>query len=231
MAYNKDNADPEINKDELKIFYSIKQTLTVKGNLLLKYNQIIIPGTLRKKAIDLAHQGHMGITKTKMLIREKIWFPFIDKFTQEQKEHCLPCQATGKASSKEPMASSTLQPRPWHTLKTDFKGPLPSGEYLLVVFDCYLRFPVVEFVKSTSAVTVIPKFDRIFSSHGIPEKLISDNGPPFQSNESARYMKWGIKHVPDKPLWPQGNAEAEAFMRPLKKLLQTCQIENKDIKK
>ena len=42
---------------------------------------------------------------------------------------------------------------------------------------------------------------------------------------------WGIKHVPDKPLWPQGNAEAEAFMRPLKKLLQTCQIENKDIKK
>ena len=42
---------------------------------------------------------------------------------------------------------------------------------------------------------------------------------------------WGIKHVPDTPLWPQGNAEAEAFMRPLKKLLQTCQIENKDIKK
>ena len=158
-------ADPEINKDELKIFYSIKQTLTVKGNLLLKNNQIIIPGTLRKKATDLAHQGYMGITKTKMLIREKMCFPFIDKFTQEQIKHCLPCQATGKASSKEPMASSTLPPRPWHTSKTDSKGRLPSGEYLLIVYDCYSRFPVVEFVKSTSAVAVIPKFDRIFSSH------------------------------------------------------------------
>ena len=189
-------ADPEINKDELKIFYFKKQTLTVKGNLLLKNNQIIIAGTLRKKAIDLAHQGHMGITKTKMLIGEKIWFPFIDKYTQEQIEHCLPCQA----SSKEPMASSTLPPRPWHTLKTDFKGPLPSGEYLLVVYDCYSRFPEVEFVESTSAVAVISKFYRISSTHGIPEKLISDNGPPLQSNEWARYMKsWGIKHVPDTP--------------------------------
>ena len=90
----------------------------------------------------------------------------------------------------------------------------------------------MEFVTSTSAVAVIPKFDRVFSTHGIPEKLISDNGPPFQSNEWARYMKsWGIKHVPDTPLRPQGNAEAEAFMRPFKKLLQTCQIENKDKKK
>ena len=45
-------------------------------------------------------------------------------------------------------------------------------------------------------MTVIPKFDRIFSTHGIPEKLISDNEPPFQNEEWARYMKsWGIKHV------------------------------------
>ena len=47
---------------------------------------------------------------------------------------------------------------------------------MLVVYDYYSRLPEVEFVTSTSAVAVIPKFDRIFSTHGIPEKLNSDNG-------------------------------------------------------
>ena len=34
----------------------------------------------------------------------------------------------------------------------------------------------------------------------------------------------GVKHKPDTPLLPQGNAEAESFLWPIKKLLQTCQI-------
>ena len=60
---------------------------------------------------------------------------------------------------------------------------------MLVVYDCYSRFQEVEFVTSTSAVAVIPKFDRVLSTHVIPEKLISDNGPSFQCNEWARFMK------------------------------------------
>ena len=36
-------------------------------------------------------------------------------------------------------------------------------------------------MKSNSAVAVISKFEKIFSTYGIPEKLISDNGHPFQS--------------------------------------------------
>lgn len=42
---------------------------------------------------------------------------------------------------------------------------------------------------------------------------------------------WGSKQVSDTLLWPQENAEDEAFMRPLTKLLQTCQIGRKNIKK
>ncbi len=181
-------SDQEINNEELKIFTTIKKGLTVNANLLLKNSQIVIPKTSRKKAIELAHAGHMGITKIKRLIREKIWFPFINKFTQEQIEHCLPCRATGQASSKEPMASNILPPLQWHTLKTDFKGPLPSGDNLLIVYDCCSRFPEVDLSKSTSASAVVPKFNRISSTHGIPEILISDDGPPFQSEEWVNYM-------------------------------------------
>eukprot|EP00794_Sanderia_malayensis_P019548 gene19548-21480_t len=39
-------SDPNINKEDLKIFSIIKQSLTVNSNLLLKNSQIVIPKTL-----------------------------------------------------------------------------------------------------------------------------------------------------------------------------------------
>ncbi|CAB3983099.1 Retrovirus-related Pol poly, partial [Paramuricea clavata] len=89
-----------------------------------------------------------------------------------------------------------------------------------LVIDCYSRFPEVETLKSISAKKVIPKLDSIFARHGIPAQLISDNGPPFQGHEFNQYMTaMGIEHCTSTPLWPQGNAEAEAFMKPLGKCI------------
>ena len=125
--------DPTINKQDLKILCSTKQDLTVKGNIILKGTRIVIPQKLRHKAIELAHKpGHSGTTKTKSLLREKVWFPYIDKIVKEFIEKCTACQATGQENSKEPMQSTDLPPAPWHTVKADFFGPVPSGEYLAV---------------------------------------------------------------------------------------------------
>ena len=116
--------------------------------------------------------------------------------------------------------------RPWDEVKVDFCSPFPSGHYLLVVIDCYSRFPKVEILKSTAAPKVIPKLDTIFARHGIPTTVISDNGPPFQSDEFSRYMKeLGIKHNLATPLWPQGNSEVEAFNKPLEKAIRAAWIE------
>ena len=85
-------------------------------------------------------------------------------------------------TTKSTRTGTTIQiPKlPWSTLMIDFYGPLPSGEYLLVLIHRYSRFPEVEIVKSTKASVIILKLDRIFSVHGIPEIIKPDNGPPFQ---------------------------------------------------
>jgi hypothetical protein len=114
----------------------------------------------------------------------------------------------------------------------DFCGPLPTGEYLFVIIDAYSRFPEVEIVHSTSAKAIIPKMDRIFSTHGIPDTLRSDNGPPFTSNEIREYMQEnGINHKKITPLWPQANSEAERFMKPLMKAIRSANVEGTQWKK
>ena len=66
---------------------------------------------------------------------------------------------------------------PWQKVHFDFNGPLPSGENLLVCIDRYSRYPEVEMVRSTKAASVMPLLDKIFSVHGLPHQVISDNGP------------------------------------------------------
>ena len=120
--------------------------------------------------IDLAHASHQGIVKTKSLIREKVWFPGIDRMVEDKVKKCIPCQAatTENTERLEPLKRTPLPSSPWKEVAVDFTGPYASGEYLLVVVDEYSRYPEVEIVSSTSAKATIPKLDAIFARQGIP---------------------------------------------------------------
>ena len=123
-----------------------------------------------------------------------------------------------------------LPPHSWHTVNIDFCGPFgPTADYLIVVIDAYSRYPEVNIISSTSGKATLPKLERIFATHGIPKIIKSDNGPPFPGHELYSFMKeLGTTHKYSTPLWPQGNAEAENFMKPLIKSIRTAVTENKN---
>ena len=90
-------------------------------------------------------------------------------------------------------------------------------------------FPEFEIVHSTTGKGTISKLDHIFTTHGIPKVLKSDNGPPFFGEEFKAHMQEnGIKHQKITPLWPQANAEAENFIKPLTKAVCCAQVEGRD---
>ncbi len=199
----------------------------INGSLLKRFWHYD-PRSAKNDSIGCDSKLIFGITKTKALIREKIWFPNIDKMVKETIDNCITCQAVGKLPPQEPISGTTMPKGPWETVHIDFYGPLPTGEYLLVAIDRYSRYPEVEVVRSTKASTVIPKLDQMFARHGIPTIIKSDNGPPFNGTEYKHYLEvLGIKAKYSTPKWPQGNAEAERFMQPLGKALKTAHIENR----
>jgi len=78
-------------------------------------------------------------------------------------------------------------------------------------------FPKVKITKSTVCST-IPKLDKTLSIHGIPEKVKSDNGSPFQSSEFKSFVEYaGFQHKKVTPESPQANKEAGRFMLTLEK--------------
>ena len=217
--------------ESLKEYNSIFNELSVSSDgIILRKHQIVVPKQLRSHMVDIAHEGHLGIVKTKGLMRLKVWFPRLDHMVETKIGGCLACQACTTTNNKMiiPLMSEPVPNQVWKSISGDFFGPLPSGHYLLSIVCKTSGYPIVEVLSSTSAQSVIPVCDRIFSEFGIPEIFGSDNGPPFQSREFSNYCAYmGIKHQRSTPYWPRGNAKCERLMKSLGKVVRTAQIEKK----
>ena len=75
-------------------------------------------------------------------------------------------------------------------------------------------------MQSTSAQKVAAVLRRIFSTHGYPECLVSDNGPPFTSSEFKSFVdQCGILHKLTPPYHPSSNGLAESMVKTLKNFL------------
>ena len=109
------------NIDLVQPFKNIKDELIINSeNVVLRGNRIVIHSALQHRAVDLAHDSHQGLVKTKALLREKVWFPGIDRIAQTTVEKCIPCQATGKANPPEPLNMTSMPEGPWAMVHIDF---------------------------------------------------------------------------------------------------------------
>ena len=215
------------------IFKTIRDELSFcdETDILLRCEKIVIPRSLQTKVIEIAHEGHQGLIKTKKLLREKVWFPYIDRSVESKVKSCLACQATTPVKNTEPLNMSPLPESAWSELSMDFGGPYPSGESILVVIDDYSRYPEVEIMTTITTKATLPRLDAIFSRHGIPDVLKSDNATTFRSQYFQNYASFmGFEHRKIEPLWPQANGCVERMMGTLNKTIISSQLEGRNWK-
>ena len=215
---------------DLRPYFQVNTELLVQNGLILCETQIIIPAKLHKPALELIHQGHQGIVKTKQL-RQKVWWPGIDKDIETIISQCCPCQAQRLQSSPEPLHMSTMPTIPWHTLHINLCGPFLTGESLLVLIDSCSRWPAIKILRTTTAPIIINHLEQIFSQYGYPKEIVLDNSPQFISHEFKSFLHTcGIKHRLITPYWPAANATVERFNKTLGKALKAAHAEGRNCK-
>ena len=70
---------------------------------------------------------------------------------------------------------------------------------------------------------------RHFATHGIPDTVISDNGPQFVSEEFKKFsMEWMFNHVTTSPYRSQSNCMVESSVKIAKNILRTSMTANED---
>ena len=80
-----------------------------------------------------------------------------------------------------------------------------------------------------NAAKTIPVLKELFSEHGIPETLRSDNGPQFTSHLFTEFAKeWNFDHNTSSPRNPRSNGQAEAAVKIVKGLLNRAKYSGED---
>ena len=219
---------------DLQPFRAIWGELSLGVGVLLRGDRVVLPTALVDDALRLAHEGHMGIQKTKQYLRSCVWFPKMDSQVETLVGKCLPCQAVTPSKLREPLCMTPLPPEPWQLVAADIFGPLPSGEKVLVLKCLRSKWPEISIFlrnQSTNADGVIAAMEKMFAVHGVPDVVRTDNGPPFNSKTFKDFSKRiGFQTQKVTPLWPEANGQAEAFMKCLGKIVRTAHIENRDWK-
>ena len=216
--------------EDIQPYRKIKDELCVDGDLILRNTRIVMPSELQDQTLQLAHEGHPGVVRTKQLLREKVWWPRMYEDVEHAVGACHSCQITSTTNApKQPIKATPLPQGPWEQIGIDLSGPYPTGETLLVVVDYYSRYPEVEILRSTTAKVIINRLNKIFATHGLPKQIVSDNGPQFVSREFQQFcVENGIKHRKVTPYWPAANGEVERFNGVLKQAIQRFRVEKAD---
>ena len=77
-------------------------------------------------------------------------------------------------------------------------------------------------MKSTTASRNVEELRKLFAQHGLPEELVSDNGPQFIASEFEVFMRSNcVKHTKCAPYHPASNGQVEIMVQILKTATQT----------
>lgn len=99
----------------------------------------------------------------------------------------------------------------------------------MIIVDYYSRYFELDRLHSTTSGSVIRKMKAVFARHGVPEKLISDNGPQYSSQEFKTFAaSWDFEHVTSSPHYPQSNGLAERTVRTAKSILDKAHAQKTD---
>ena len=167
------------------------------------------------------HASHIGIEGCLRRARESMFWPRMSSDIKEYIAKCDVCLAHQNAPQRESIIQHETTARPWAKIGVDLCDF--QGRTLLVVCDYFSGFIEVERLQSTTSSAVSKVLRVLFARYGIPNELVSDNGPQFAAAEFATFARnWGFHHVTSSPRYPQSNGKAENAVKTIKRLFSKC---------
>ena len=96
--------------------------------------------------------------------------------------------------------------------------------------DYFSNFFEVDKLSTTSATQVITKLRIHFARFGVPDVVVSDNGPQFACDEFKQFAtRWQFSHVTASLRYPQSNGKVENAVKRAKQLMRKAIDDKADV--
>ncbi|XP_017491993.1 PREDICTED: uncharacterized protein K02A2.6-like [Rhagoletis zephyria] len=147
---------------------------------------------------------------------------------------CEICSVAARQQQREPLIIPEIPHTPFEIISMDvFEFPTKNKtKYFLITVDHYSDFFEIDELDNLSTTTTINVCRKNFSRHGVPGKVITDNGTNFMNSGFRKFAhKWEFNHQTSSPHHQQANGKAEAAVKIAKHLLKKTLATNSDFYK
>ena len=135
-------------------------------------------------------------------------------------ENCSICRKHAEQIVKnEPMIPHDRGNHPWSKISLDL---CQYENSMLLVITGYTNLIQVEKLSLTKTLYIKNILMSLFTVLGIPEEIVTNNGPQFSDEFNNCCRKLDIKHSTSSPYHPQGNGKAENAVKSVKRILKNC---------
>ena len=168
------------------LYFDAQEEISEVDGILFKGERLIITESMRKEMLQIVQESHMGMVRCKQLARDIMYWPDMNAQIEDIVSKCHICQTHHNQQPKEPMKPIKVSTAPWSVLAANLLNC--NGVMYLVVIDYYSEFIEVEALKEdTKSEKVIERLTKMFAVHGIPDKLVMDNGLQFISYKFEQF--------------------------------------------
>lgn len=189
----------------------------------------------RYDLIEKAHGiGHEGTMKTYERLKRDYYWKNMLKDVKTYVKCCHKCQLfRPQPIAMQTETHPTPPELPFTKVGLDIIGPLPmtkkNNQYIIVLVDYFTKWVEAEPLVKTESTDVIQFLTKVFSRHGIPEVLITDNGTQFTSDATKGFLDlYGIFVHYTNVYHPESNGEVENRNREIGKYLRLLSEKEKD---
>ena len=197
-------------------YWDFRDELTTDNGLLLKGPSIVIPADLRETYLQRLHEGHLSTKKVQENAKCHVYWP---GWQADIADFTMRCQECIKRSgpTKEPLQPHDIPEGPWRKLGIDYFDF--KGKSYALICDYFSKFPFL-YASKTSWGSLRDRLIDLFASEGFPDEIVTDNGPPFNSQDFNSYLsKHGIRHTTSSPHYPQSNGFIERQIQTVKNMM------------
>ena len=197
-------------------YWDFRDELSTDDGMLLKGPRLIIPAELQEEYLSRLHEGHLSASKVQENAKQHMYLTGIDVDIEDYTKQCQECIKRSQVA-KEPLQPHDIPEGPWRKLGIDY-FTFDGNSYVLIC-DYFSKFPFLYRAK-TSFWSLRDHLIDLFSIEGYPDEIVSDNGPPFQSKEFAKFLSGlGIKNTTSSPGYPRPNGFIEWHIQMVKNML------------
>ena len=214
-------ATQHLTDPSIRPYFNIREHLWVQQNIVMFKNRLVIPKSLRTKLLSILHSAHQGVEGMKTRASNSIYWPGLNESIRRTRLQCEACNRIAPSQPREPLQLIAPAEYPFQHICMD--AFQISDHHYLAIVDRYSGWLIVFHVKGSHPQSkhIVNGLRAVFTDYGVPEKIFTDGGLPFQGEEVRSFLNiWKVIHKTSSARYPQGNGRAELGVKTAKRLLQ-----------